>query len=241
MTDPIAPENTAAAIDDEQPSGFALWAVLRRDPAHPHDFDGHDVGRVVEQLEATVGELESEGVVLRGFYDVSGMRADADLIVWLHGPVPETLQWALRQLRRTLLLKSLLPTWNAMGVHRGAEFNRSHSPAFLRGVEPRGWLAVYPFVRGYDWYLLPPEDRSRMLSEHGKRGSAYRSVLSNTVSAFALGDYEWIVPLESDDLTDLVDLMRDLRGVDARLYVREETPFFTGRWIEPAEIVEVLQ
>lgn len=239
--EPAASGTAEPQASDTGPDGFTLWAVLRRDPDNPGDFDGRDVSRVVEQLDATVDELKTEGVTVRGFYDVSGMRSDADVIVWLHGDAAETLQWGLRQLRRTNLLRSLLPTWNAMGVHRAAEFNRSHVPAFLRGVEPKGWLAVYPFVRSYDWYLLPPEERSTMLSDHGRRGAAYRSVLSNTVAGFGLGDYEWIVPLESDTLTDLVDLMRDLRGVEARMHVREEIPFFTGRWVETAELVEVLQ
>jgi len=35
--------------------------------------------------------------------------------------------------------------------------------------------------------------------------------------------------------------MRHLRATDARLHVREEVPFYTGRRIEVAEIVEVLQ
>ena len=64
--------------------------------------------------------------------------------------------------------------------------------------------------------------------------------LVRLVSAFALGDYEWILPLEADALTDLVDMMRDLRSVDARLHVREEIPFFTGRRIGADEIQEVL-
>jgi chlorite dismutase len=46
--------------------------------------------------------------------------------------------------------------------------------------------------------------------------------------------------MESDELTDLVDMMRDLRATEARLHVREEVPFFTGRRIELSEIVEVL-
>ena len=138
-------------------------------------------------------------------------------------------------------LAQLLPTWNAVGVHRDAEFNRSHVPGFLRGERPRRWLSVYPFVRSYDWYVLPEADRARMLAEHGRKGAAYTSVVANTVASFALGDYEWILPLESDELTDIVDMMRDLRATEARLHVQEETPFFTGRRIETAEIAEVLQ
>jgi chlorite dismutase len=232
-----APEDTTP----ESPSGFTLWAVLRRDPARPDDLDGTDVPKAVQELEGVIADIELQGVITRGLYDVSGLKADADIMIWLHGPEAEALQWGLRQLRRTRLFKALLPTWNAMGVHRDAEFNRQHVPGFLRGKEPKGWLCVYPFVRSYEWYLLPDEERSQMLAEHGRKGAAFRGVLANTVASFALGDYEWILPLEADELTDLVDVMRDLRYTEARRHVREEVPFFTGRRIQPAEVVEVLQ
>jgi chlorite dismutase len=215
-------------------AGYALWAVFRRAaertiPAPPTEID------------EVFGRISADGdVTLRGVYDVSGLRADADLMFWLTGDDPAKLQAAVRRLRRTEPVASLLPVWNALGVHREAEFNRSHVPGFLRGEPARRWLAVYPFVRSLDWYVLPDEDRSRMLAEHGRKGAAYPSVIANTVAAFALGDYEWILPMESDELTDLVDMMRDLRGVEARLHVKDELPFFTGRRIEIAEIPEVL-
>ncbi|WP_022902006.1 hydrogen peroxide-dependent heme synthase [Humibacter albus] len=225
----------------DQPEGFTLWAVLRRDPQRPLDLAESGLGQAVAELEQTVAEIESSDVTIRGIYDTSGLKANADLMFWLHGPVAEHLQRALRALRRTTLLRDLLPTWNAMGVHRAAEFNRAHVPAFLQGIEAKQWLTVYPFVRSYEWYLLPDAERSRMLAEHGRKGAEYRSVLANTVSAFALGDYEWLLPMESDQLVDLVDMMRHLRSADARRHVREEVPFFTGRRIPVTDIPEVLQ
>ncbi|MFJ6653322.1 hydrogen peroxide-dependent heme synthase [Microbacterium sp. NPDC091313] len=216
-------------------SQFTLWAVLRRDPDRPGlEQDSTELADIVELITA-------EGVTVRGFYDVSGLRADADLMVWLHGPDADQLQRALRRLRRTELLKNLLPTWNAMGVHRDAEFNRSHVPGFLRGVEAREWLCLYPFVRSYEWYLLPEAERREMLIEHGKKGAQFRGVIANTVASFALGDYEWLLPMEADELTDLVDMMRDLRYTEARRHVREEVPFYTGRRIRVDEVAEVLQ
>ena len=226
---------------EQSPEGYTVFAVLRKDPVRPDDLDGHDVPHFVRELDDVITLVENEGVTLRGIYDVSGLRADADVMLWLHGPTAEGLQWALRELRRSRLLRALLPTWNAMGVHRDAEFNRAHVPGFLRGEEPKSWLTVYPFVRSYEWYLLPPEERGRMLAEHGRRGAAFNGVIANTVASFALGDYEWLLPLEADELTDLVDLMRDLRATDARRHVREEVPFYTGRRISTAELVEVVQ
>jgi chlorite dismutase len=217
----------------QQPGdGYTIWSVLRRGGAAGEGKRAP----LADELAA----LAAEGVTTRGIYDVSGLRHDADVMVWLHGTEPAQLQAAVRRVRRSQELAATLPAWGAMGVHRDAEFNRSHVPSFMRGLEPKQWVSVYPFNRSYEWYLLPAEERSRMLAEHGRAGAAYRGVLANTVSAFALGDFEWMLALESDELTELVDMMRELRAVDARLHVREEIPFFTGRRIAVDEIEEVL-
>ena len=219
--------------------GFTLWAVLRRDPVAA--CEKTDSAALVSALDDSVKTIEAKGVIVRGFYDVSSMRADADIMIGLHGAAPETLQWALRVLRRSPLLRPLLPTWNVMGVHRDAEFSANHMPAYMRDTQPQTWLTVYPFVRSYEWYLLPDDERRGMLARHGRMGALYPQVLANTVAAFALGDYEWLLALEAPDLVDLVDLMRHLRQADARRHVREEIPFYTGRRIPTSDIPEVLE
>lgn len=67
-----------------------------------------------------------------------------------------------------------------------------------------------------------------MLSTHGAAAHEFPDVISNTVASFALGDYEWILALEANQLHRLVDLMRAFRHTTARRHVREETPFYTG-------------
>ena len=129
------------------------------------------------------------------------------------------------------------PVWSNMALHRPAEFNKGHVPAFLAEEEPRDYLCLYPFIRSYDWYLLPDEERRAMLAEHGQLARGFPDVRANTVAAFALGDYEWLLAFEADELHRIVDLMRQLRGSRARLHVREEVPFFTGRRKPLAEIV----
>jgi chlorite dismutase len=179
-------------------------------------------------------------VVVRGFYDVSGMRADADLMVWWHAPTAEALQAAGRAFRATAVGRALAPVWSVIGLHRQAEFNKAHVPAFLSGKAPGGWVTVYPFVRSHEWYLLPETERRALLAEHGALGRDFPDVLTNTVAGFALGDYEWLLAIESDRLDRIVDMMRHLRVSATRRHVRLETPFFTGRRIDPAAVPGVL-
>ena len=127
-----------------------------------------------------------------------------------------------------------------MALHRPAEFNRSHVPAFLADEVVRDYVCVYPFVRSYEWYLLPEEERRALLVEHGQMGRDYPDVRANTVASFALGDYEWILAFEADELYRIVDLMRLLRGSGARRHVRVEIPFYTGRRRTVAELLNDL-
>jgi len=220
----------------DNPQGFTLFSVLDGLLDAPDD----ELAEIVDHFDAAVVELADHDVTLRGIYDVSGLRADGTVMLWLHGPVLEDLQLALRELRATELLADTTLTWSAAGVHRDAEFNKRHVPGFLRGERARDWLTVYPFVRSYEWYLLPDEERSAMLRDHGIKGAQFTGVIANTVAAFALGDYEWLLPMEADEVTDLVDMMRELRYTEARRHVREELPFYTGRRVTTAEAVEVL-
>jgi chlorite dismutase len=215
---------------------YAVWAVYARN------------GRDVPAPRAAADELREwqrtngdEDIELRGIYDVSGMRAEADLMLWLHGPSADGLQASLRRFRRTQAGSAATLKWSSMGTHRRAEFSADHLPSFMLGTQPLNWLCVYPFVRSYDWYLLPEEDRRTMLSEHGLAGRAYKGVQANTVAAFALNDWEWILALESNDLHELVDLMRGLRKTEARRHIRVEIPFHTGHLVDFDGAVDVLR
>ena len=213
---------------------FTAWTVFKRSgfSAQP-DLAVAELNQLLERAAA-------KDVQLRGIYDVSGMRSGADVMFWFHAPHAEDIQATLREINRSALGKSLEIVWSAMALHRPAEFNKSHVPAFMAGTSPRDWLCVYPFVRSYEWYLLPDEERRALLVEHGMAGRDFSGILSNTVASFALGDYEWILALESNDLPEIVDLMRDLRSTKARLHVREVIPFYTGKRIEPAAIGELI-
>jgi hydrogen peroxide-dependent heme synthase len=220
MADPGGAALDAHGNDVNAQIRYTMYSVYRIVPGEPPPH---------LPLATALRTLDAD-VVLRGAYDVGGLRGDADLMLWWHGPSAESLQSAYR-LVGELVETRLAPVWSQMGLHRPAEFNRAHVPAFLAG-EPAGrWLCVYPFVRSYEWYLLEESERRELLAEHGEMGREFPDVLANTVASFALGDYEWLLAFEAEQLHRIVDLMRHLRGSGARRHVREETPFYTGRRI----------
>lgn len=211
---------------------YAMYSVFRVESPLA---DGDRVA-MADEVTELFAKLSSDDVVVRGTYDVSGLRADADLMIWWHAPTADALQDAYNAFRRTVLGSHLSPVWSNVGLHRPAEFNRAHVPAFMAAETAGRYLCVYPFVRSYEWYLLPDEERRHLLREHGEAARDYADVRANTVSSFALGDYEWLLAFEADDLHRIVDLMRELRATGARRHVREELPFYTGRALSVGEL-----
>jgi chlorite dismutase len=215
---------------------YTAWSVFR--VARPvGDADRLPLAAEVTEL---FDQLAAKDVTVRGTYDVAALRADADLMVWWHSASSDALQDAYSRFRRTSLGTHLEPVWSQMALHRPAEFNKSHIPAFLAEEEPRAYVCVYPFVRSYEWYLLPDTERRALLAEHGQMAREYPDVRANTVASFALGDYEWLLAFEADELHRIVDLMRHLRGSETRRHVRLEVPFYTGRRRSVAELIEAL-
>ncbi len=215
---------------------YAMWSVF----AAAEELD-EDREKIASEVTDLFGELEGEGIVVRGVYDVAGLRADADVMIWWHAESIEALQSAYHRFLRTDLGRALDPVWSVAALHRPAEFNKSHVPAFLAGEAPKAYVCVYPFNRSYDWYLIDGQERRDMLVEHGQMARDFPDVRANTISAFALGDYEWILAFEADELHRIVDLMRELRAAKARLHVREEVPFYTGPRVEVADLVAALR
>jgi chlorite dismutase len=234
MTD--SQTNAARLRELNQTVRYTLWSVFRAAKPLGAALRDELAGEVTDLFE----QVAATDVVVRGTYDVSALRADADLMVWWHAPTADALQDAYGLLRRTRLGAHLEPVWSNMALHRPAEFNKSHVPAFLAGEDARRYVCVYPFVRSYEWYLLPDEERRDMLAEHGKMARGFADVRANTVASFGLGDYEWILAFEADELHRIVDLMRELRASTARRHVREEIPFYTGRRRDIAQIVAAL-
>ena len=215
------------ARDLNQLIRYTMWSVFRVADHAALELNSRE--GMASEITDLFEQVAGKDVVTRGCYDLQGLRADADLMFWWVAPSSDDLQEIYSRFRRTRLGRACEPVWSSMALHRPAEFNKSHIPAFLAGEEPRNYISVYPFVRSYEWYLLDDGERRAMLAEHGQMARDYPDVRANTVASFALNDYEWILAFEADELHRIVDLMRHLRGAEARRHTRVEIPFFTGR------------
>lgn len=244
------------------PSTYATYWLFHLDPAFHRLPEAEQRQAKAEYLSA----LESlpAGVELRGTYSLVGFREDADLMFWVVGEDLDAIQRLAVNLRHTGLGTYLTATATYVGVVTPARYDPDHMPAFMLGARPKKFISVYPFVKTTEWYLLPYEERRRLMAEHGEVGRKYAvardalsavgkdmpgatpaeavatpasggGVLANTVDAFGLGDYEFILANESDDPAEICRMMESLRKVEVRQYTELDTPIYLGRRREPAE------
>ncbi len=218
---------------------YALWSAFEIKAGEL----GDDRAAIAAEFQEFLDSYKDSSVTVRGVYDISGMRPEADVMFWIHGEKLEDLQAFYRAFRRkTQLGRAAVPYRSNAALHRPAEFNKSHVPDFMIDPNPKRWICLYPFVRTPDWYLMDDAPRRKMLVDHGMEARQFNMVRANTIPAFGLGDYEWMLAFESPDMENVVDLMWKMRYTEARKYVSEETPFLSGRWIldELPEYIESL-
>ncbi len=204
--------------------------------------------------------LERHGgsLALRGTYSLAGLRHDADLMLWLHGPRMEDAQELAVALRKTGLGAYLQSAYTYTGLVPVSRYAPEHRPAFVKDQAPRTYLSIYPFVKTHEWYLLPFEQRRGLMAEHGRMGQKHSAlaeagievdgaggaavavaeaiaaaptggVLANTVHSFGLGDQEFVVAFEADDPAAIVHMVEDLRAAEVRRYTAVDTPIILGR------------
>lgn len=145
-------------------------------------------------------------------------------MVWLHGPTAEVnCSHCCGACVARSCCATLLPVWNVIACTATRSSTASARAASRRRA---GSACTRSSAR-------PSGISSRRTSAAAcSPSTAARGTLpkSSTVAAFALGDYEWLLPLEADEpIPSSSTWMRDLRHTDARRYVKEEVPFYTGR------------
>lgn len=194
---------------------------------------------------ADVVERYQRSMIING-YSLIGIRGDADFMLWRISETLELFQEMSTELLRTGLGKYvripysyLAMTKRSMYVdkheHPGSESSRAH---IVPGQTK--YLFVYPFIKSREWYLLPKEERQKMMDVHIAMGHKYPSVKINTTYSFGLDDQEFVVAFESDHPADFLDLVMELREAQVSRYTVRDTPEFTCIRRPVREVLETL-
>ncbi|CAN5330540.1 hypothetical protein BH24CHL2_BH24CHL2_3240 [soil metagenome] len=217
-------------------AGF--WLYQRND--RWYEIDDIDWSGLKSDTEAVLSD-PGEDMTVRGVYSSLGLSAHCDIIVWGVSPVLESLQRFAIAFDKTPIGRRLTMAQSYIGIGGMSLYDPTHGPAFVKGDDAKQYLSVYPFAKTPDWYLVPFEERRRLMIEHGEMGREFPTILTNTVNSFGIQDQEFVVALEDDDPHELIKMVQRLRAAEVRKYTAVDTPIFLGNRKTPDEVFEDLR
>ena len=183
------------------------------------------------EFSAVVEELGSS-MFIRSF-SLVGLRGDADFLLWEASDSLEQIQEVATRLWSTGLGKYLAQPYSYLSMTGRSQYVGKHRHAGQEGtrrkVRPGSarYFVLYPFLKTREWFLLPQEERQRMMDDHIRIGHKYPSVKINTSYSFGLDDQEFMVAFETDSPFDFLDMVMELRGTEASRYTLRDTPIFS--------------
>ena len=237
-----APQEQPAPAKAKQPRQMVRFSFYKLDPswqllpAEQREQGRQEVERIVQE--------HGEQSLLRSF-SLYGLRPECDFMLWQATYDLADIQSLHSKLRRSPMGPYLREVYGFLSmtkrsVYVGKNARGSHDPRLVITPDDKKYLFVYPFVKTRPWYKLPLEERKRMMDEHIRIGVKYREVSLNTTYSFGLDDQEFVVAFETDNLSDFLDLVEELRGTEASQYTLRDTPMFTCVAQPFGEILEAL-
>jgi chlorite dismutase len=160
-------------------------------------------------------------------YSLVGTRGDADLMVRTACPSLEPIHELHVVLNQSGLLRWADISHSYLAMTKPSVYSDEPTPLAPRPGADGKFLIVYPMWKKREWYLLPPEDRMRIMRGHIEVGRRYKSIEINTAYSYGLDDQEFVVSFDADDPGEFLDLVHELRGTEASSYTLSETPIFT--------------
>jgi peroxiredoxin len=144
-------------------------------------------------------------------------------------------------------LRPRSPEWNDAFDELVADeaANPRNAARLWAKIPRRRYVCFYPMdkKRGemVNWYMLPYEERARLMVEHGKIGRTFAGLVTQVISgSTGFDDWEWGVDLYADDPLVFKKLVYEMRFDEASAKYGSFGRFFTGMQFSPVELPRFL-
>ena len=180
-----------------------------------------------ESAKEVENVIRNSGIKFRS-YSTLGLRDDAEFLFWFAAESIDEIQNVISKLYLTVFGKYILPSHVYLSCTRSSSYAKKGTvSSFVLGNEPQKFVVVYPFTKTREWYLLPKEQRQKMMDQHITVSEKYPQVALNTTYSFGISDQDFMLAFECEDLRDFQNLIMDLRQTKVSAYVAIDTPMIT--------------
>jgi chlorite dismutase len=172
-------------------------------------------------------------------YSTLGLRSDTDFMLWMISDSIEKMQILTSKIYSTIVGKYIEPTQVYLSSVRQSIYSTNNvTPGFMTSEKPMKYVIVYPFIKAREWYLIPFEQRKKMMEEHISVGRKFPQVRLNTSYSFGINDQDFMLAFETNDLIGFQDLIVQLRETRASKYVIKDTPMMVCIYKDIQDIIK---
>ena len=180
-----------------------------------------------ESAKEVENVILNSGIKFRS-YSTLGLRDDAEFLFWFASQSIDEIQDVISKLYLTVFGKYIIPSRVYLSCTRPSIYARKgRTISFVAENDPKKFVVVYPFTKTREWYLLPQEQRQKMMDRHIDVSEKYPQVILNTTYSFGIHDEDFMLAFECDNLRDFQNLIMDLRQTNVSAYVAVDTPMIT--------------
>ncbi|MEX2557300.1 MAG: chlorite dismutase family protein [Actinomycetota bacterium] len=224
------------------PRQMVKYAFYKADPAWL-GLPDEERAAARKELAGLLDEWRERFPMLRT-YSTVGMRGDADMLIWSAAKTLEEIRDLETAIRSTGLGRWLHASHSFLAMTKRSQYEDRLDPSTREKLKVKPgrakYLFIYPFVKTRAWYLLPFDERQKMMDAHIEIGHRYPTVKLNTTYSFGLDDQEFVVAFETDSPEDFLDLVMALRETRSSEFTLRDTPIFSCIAGEPLAVLEAL-
>jgi chlorite dismutase len=169
--------------------------------------------------------IESIGLLVNS-YSLAGLRPETDFMLHFRHADVRAMQQRLAASRKLKLSRYLETPYTYLCTKRSSEYSAEGTSEVHIASGEGELLFVYPFIKTREWYLLSPQERRRIMEEHIRVGRKYPGVRINTAYSFGIGDQDFFLSFDGNDLYTFQTLVMELRNTEASRYTVRDTPMF---------------
>ena len=173
-------------------------------------------------------------------YSLVGTRGDTDLMIRALAPSLDPIHALHVLLNQTGLMAYAEISHSYLAMTKESVYSEDPQPLEPRPGSDAKYLIVYPMWKKREWYLLPPEERMRVMRGHIDTGRRYTGIEINTAYSYGLDDQEFVVSFNADEPGEFLDLVQELRSTESSSYTESETPIFTCISSSPKRALDAL-
>ena len=160
-------------------------------------------------------------------YSLVGMRGDTDLMIRALAPSLDPIHELHVLLNQSGLMRWAEISHSYLAMTRESVYSDEPQPLEPRPGSDAKYLIVYPMWKKREWYLLPEDERMRIMRGHIETGKRYTGIEINTAYSYGLDDQEFVVSFNANEPGEFLDLVQELRSTESSSYTESETPIFT--------------